>query len=126
MPQGGGSCFDNCSEQSQYEFLSKLEDWINKRKEALQNENQNDVPNKTLKNLSYTAEHVSCGVLRSVKKLGEEAVEIVITAIKDNNNDSKEDNNNEFLEEASDLLYHFLVLLSAKDLSFNDVLLHLK
>ena len=61
-----------------------------------------------------------------VKKLGEEAVEIVIAAIKDNNNDSKEDNNNEFLEEALDLSYHFLVLLSAKDLSFNDVLLHLK
>lgn len=124
--EGNDCCFDNCNEQSQYEFLSKLEDLINKRKEALKSENQNDGANKTLESLSYTAKLFSCGVPRIAKKLGEEAVETVIAATKDNNNDDKEDKNDEFLEEASDLLYHYLVLLRAKDLSFDDVLLTLK
>lgn len=47
------------------------------------------------------------------QKLGEEAVELIIEA-----NDNK---NDLFLEEAADLLYHYLVLLSAKDFSLNDV-----
>ena len=44
---------------------------------------------------------------------GEEAVELVIEA-KDNNRDL-------FLNEAADLMYHFLVLLAAKDCTLHNV-----
>jgi phosphoribosyl-ATP pyrophosphohydrolase/phosphoribosyl-AMP cyclohydrolase len=50
--------------------------------------------------------------------VGEEAVEVVIEA--------KDDNRSLFLNEASDLLYHYLILLQAKDASLNDIITVLK
>ena len=44
----------------------------------------------------------------------EEAVELVIEA--------KDDNIDLFLNEAADLMYHYLILLSAKNTSLNDVI----
>lgn len=63
---------------------------------------------------SYTNTLFSAGINKIAQKVGEEAVELVIEA-KDNNNDL-------FLGEAADLLYHYLVLLSAKDIRLKDVL----
>ena len=48
------------------------------------------------------------------QKVGEEAVELVIEA-KDNNREL-------FLGEAADLIYHYLVLLAAKDMTLQDVM----
>jgi len=45
--------------------------------------------------------------------VGEEAVELVIEA-KDNNDEL-------FKNEAADLLYHFLVLLKAKNITFEEI-----
>ena len=45
--------------------------------------------------------------------MGEEAVELVIEA-KDNNDEL-------FKNEAADLLYHFLVLLKAKNITFEEI-----
>jgi len=45
--------------------------------------------------------------------VGEEAVELVI--------ESKDDNKEKFLSEAADLLYHYLVLLQAKNYRLDDV-----
>lgn len=63
---------------------------------------------------SYTNTLFNAGINKIAQKVGEEAVELVIEA-KDNNNDL-------FLGEAADLLYHYLVLLSAKNIRLKDVL----
>lgn len=62
---------------------------------------------------SYTNTLLSSGINKVAQKVGEEAVELVIEA-KDNNREL-------FLGEAADLMYHFMVLLAAKDVSLNDV-----
>lgn len=62
---------------------------------------------------SYTSKLLNSGINKVAQKVGEEAVELVIEA-KDNNTDL-------FLNEAADLLYHYLVLLTAKGFSLSDV-----
>ena len=52
------------------------------------------------------------------QKVGEEAVELVIEA--------KDDNKDLFLNEAADLMYHYLVLLTAKGHKLDDVVSVLK
>jgi phosphoribosyl-AMP cyclohydrolase / phosphoribosyl-ATP pyrophosphohydrolase len=67
---------------------------------------------------SYTNSLLSQGMNKIAQKVGEEAVELVIEA-KDNNKEL-------FLNESADLLYHFLVLLAAKENSLDEVLTVLK
>lgn len=62
---------------------------------------------------SYTNKLFESGINKIAQKVGEEAVELVI--------ESKDENKELFLGEAADLLYHYLVLLSAKNVSLNDV-----
>lgn len=62
---------------------------------------------------SYTNTLLSSGINKIAQKVGEEAVELVIEA-KDNNREL-------FLNEAADLLYHFTVLLAAKEVTMEDV-----
>ena len=62
---------------------------------------------------SYTTSLFEAGINKVAQKVGEEAVELVIEA-KDNNKEL-------FLNEAADLIYHYLVLLTEKGFSFNDV-----
>ena len=62
---------------------------------------------------SYTASLFAKGINKIAQKVGEEAVELVI--------ESKDDNRERFLNEAADLLYHFLVLLQAKECTLDDV-----
>jgi phosphoribosyl-ATP pyrophosphohydrolase/phosphoribosyl-AMP cyclohydrolase len=63
---------------------------------------------------SYTTSLFQSGINKVAQKVGEEAVELVIEA-KDNNPDL-------FLNEAADLMYHYLVLLKAKGHQLSDVL----
>lgn len=63
---------------------------------------------------SYTNSLLESGINKVAQKVGEEAVELIIEA-KDNNKDL-------FLGEAADLMYHYLVLLAAKNYSLHDVL----
>jgi phosphoribosyl-ATP pyrophosphohydrolase/phosphoribosyl-AMP cyclohydrolase len=67
---------------------------------------------------SYTTKLFESGMNKVAQKVGEEAVELVIEA-KDNNKDL-------FLNEAADLMYHYLVLLTAKGYSLDDVVSILK
>jgi phosphoribosyl-ATP pyrophosphohydrolase/phosphoribosyl-AMP cyclohydrolase len=67
---------------------------------------------------SYTTTLFESGMNKIAQKVGEEAVELVIEA-KDNNKEL-------FLNEAADLMYHYLVLLQAKGSSLQDVLAVLK
>ena len=63
---------------------------------------------------SYTASLFGKGINKIAQKVGEEAVELVI--------ESKDDNKEKFLSEAADLLYHYLVLLQAKNYKLQDVI----
>lgn len=62
---------------------------------------------------SYTFRLFQKGINKVAQKVGEEAVELVIEA-KDNNAEL-------FKNEAADLLYHYLILLKAKEFSLADI-----
>ena len=62
---------------------------------------------------SYTTTLFRSGINKIAQKVGEEAVELVI--------ESKDNNDKLFLNEAADLVYHLLVLLSAKGFDIKDV-----
>ncbi|WP_304170927.1 phosphoribosyl-ATP diphosphatase [Phenylobacterium aquaticum] len=62
---------------------------------------------------SYTAKLLSEGVERAAKKLGEEAVEVVIAAVQKDKDG--------LASESADLIYHFLVTLAAAGVSLDDV-----
>ena len=81
-------------------FLGDLQDFINKRKE--------EMPEG-----SYTTSLFTKGVNKIAQKVGEEALETVIEATNGTND--------HLVYEASDLLYHLLVLLTEKGLRIEDV-----
>ncbi len=62
---------------------------------------------------SYTNYLFDKGLDKILKKLGEEATEIVIAA--------KNPNQNEVIYEISDFLYHMMVLMAEKDLSWGEI-----
>lgn len=63
---------------------------------------------------SYTAELLRAGEDEIAKKVGEEAIELILAA--------KGQGDQRLVEEAADLVYHLLVLLLAKGLSWDAVL----
>ncbi len=81
-------------------FLTRLEKIITDRKE-----------NPSEK--SYTSSLFKKGINKIAQKVGEEAVEVVIEA--------KDQNDELFLNESADLLYHYLILLQAKNFLLKDV-----
>jgi phosphoribosyl-ATP pyrophosphohydrolase len=62
---------------------------------------------------SYTNQLFSAGEDEIVKKVGEEAVEIILAA--------KGQGDQRLIEESADLIYHLLVLLAHKGLTLEDV-----
>ena len=62
---------------------------------------------------SYSNKLFKNGINKIAQKLGEEAVELIIEA--------KDNNDNLIKNEAADLLYHFLVLLKAKDVKLVEI-----
>lgn len=94
---GSTSCF---GEETARGFIYKLEQIIRQRID----DNVQD---------SYTNKLFSKGINKVAQKVGEEAVELIIEA-KDNNKEL-------FVNEAADLLYHFLILLKTKDLNFSEI-----
>ena len=63
---------------------------------------------------SYVSSLMQKGINKVAQKVGEEAVELVI--------ESMDNNEKAFLEESADLLFHYLVLLKAKGFSIRDSL----
>lgn len=63
---------------------------------------------------SYTSGLFEKGINAMAQKVGEEAVELVIEA--------KDNDESRFLNEAADLLFHYMVLLRGKGYSINDVI----
>src|SRR5881392_2297603 len=62
---------------------------------------------------SYTAQLFAAGEDEIVKKVGEEAIEVILAV--------KGQGDERVIEEVADLYYHSLVLLAARDLSLADV-----
>jgi len=96
---GSDTCFDE-QNRSGLAFIAQLQELIHQRKK--------EMPEK-----SYTTSLFEAGINKIAQKVGEEAVELVIEA-KDTNDDL-------FLGEAADLVYHLLVLLSARGYGIEDV-----
>jgi phosphoribosyl-ATP pyrophosphohydrolase/phosphoribosyl-AMP cyclohydrolase len=105
VPQGNTchkdqySCF-GIERTDENNFLTYLSELINSRK--------NEMPEN-----SYTTSLFEKGINRIAQKVGEEAVETVIAA--------KNDDEDELVNEISDLLYHLLVLMEEKNISLKDV-----
>src|SRR5215218_9862545 len=93
---------DTCwSERNHKEdFLYYLEDIIELRRTGVDEK-------------SYVRQLFHKGINKIAQKVGEEAIELVI--------ESKDVNQALFLDEAADLLFHYLILLQAKDCSLSDV-----
>lgn len=72
-----------------------------------------DLRRKSNDGKSYVRSLFEKGLNKIAQKVGEEATEVIIEA-KDNNEDL-------FLNEAADLLFHFIVLLRAKNVTLQDV-----
>ncbi len=67
---------------------------------------------------SWTAKLLASGADKCAEKFGEEAVEVIIAAVK---NDKAA-----LTAEAADVLYHLLVMLAANDVALADVLVELE
>jgi len=100
---GADTCFDekNAAEN----FLFELEKVIQSPKPT---------PNEN----SYTSKLFESGLNKIAQKVGEEAVELIIEA--------KDENSELFKAEAADLIYHLLILLSAKNLELSHIIDTLK
>lgn len=81
----------------------------------LLNELENVIENRIANpsSTSYVASLFQKGINKIAQKVGEEAVELVIEA--------KDENQELFIGEAADLLFHYLILLQAKNLKLNDI-----
>ncbi len=102
---GSDTCWNEDNTEN-YGFISKLENTIENR------------VNSGNTDKSYVASLFASGINKVAQKVGEEAVEVVIEAM-DNNDDL-------FLNESADLLFHYLMLLQAKGYRLNDVVSVLK
>lgn len=96
---GADTCW-NEENKTDISFLAYLQDFITKR--------HTEMPDG-----SYTTSLFQEGINRMAQKVGEEAVETVIEAV--NGTDEG------FLYEASDMIYHLIVLLTSKGYSLSDI-----
>lgn len=67
---------------------------------------------------SYTSSLFSAGLTKIAQKVGEEGTEVVVAALAQDNQ--------RLVEEVADLTYHTLVLLAARGLSPDDVVVELQ
>lgn len=97
---GTDTCWGETNETNPLLFLTELQDFIEKRYE--------EMPEG-----SYTTKLFHDGVNKIAQKVGEEALETVIEACNGTND--------KLTYEASDLMYHLLVLLTSKGMRIEDV-----
>lgn len=102
---GDDTCWGETNEESDIQFLEYLQDFIDQRKQ--------EMPEG-----SYTTSLFQKGTRKIAQKVGEEAVETIIGAM------ANDDEN--FLYEGADLLYHLIVLLTHKGYRIEDLARELK
>ncbi len=98
--RGTVSCFGEDHSFTALEFLSYLEGLIRQRK-------------STMPEGSYTSSLFAKGLAEIAKKLGEEAVELVVSAGQEKRRS---------IEETADLLYHMLVFLAQRNIGLKEVI----
>jgi len=98
--KGTDTCWGEENKAEDILFLKHLQDFIDKRK--------SEMPQG-----SYTTTLFEDGLNRMAQKVGEEAIETVIEAMAGNDE--------RLLYEASDLVYHLIVLLSHKGYRIEDI-----
>jgi len=103
--KGTDTCWGEENKSEDVMFLKLLQDFIDERK-------------RLMPKGSYTTSLFEDGISRMAQKVGEEAIETVIEAMA--NNDER------LLYEASDLVYHLIVLLSHKGYRIEDIARELK
>ncbi|MFN9491713.1 MAG: bifunctional phosphoribosyl-AMP cyclohydrolase/phosphoribosyl-ATP diphosphatase HisIE [Sphingobacteriales bacterium] len=96
---GADTCWGETNHSE--DFLVYLEEIINLRKRSSDEK-------------SYVRSLFQKGINKIAQKVGEEAVELVIEA--------KDDNKDLFLNEAADLLFHYLILINSKGHTLKDVI----
>jgi len=101
---GSQTCFGE-ENKTELEFLNYLTNLIESRKKASQDE-------------SYTSKLFAAGSKRIAKKVGEEAVELALEA--------ENGEMDRFIDEAADLLFHTMVLLSSRSINLNTIANRLK
>lgn len=94
---GAQNCFKIDNEEG---FIYELEQIVNSKIDSDDAE-------------SYTNKLYKRGINKVAQKVGEEAVELVI--------ESKDNNDDLFLNEAADLMYHYIILLKAKGFKLADI-----
>ena len=97
---GSDTCWEEENQLNKLSFIDQLESVIDERQ-----------LNRTEK--SYTSSLFDKGTHKIAQKVGEEAVELVI--------ESMMENDALFLGEAADLLYHYLILLRDRNMKLEDV-----
>ncbi len=97
---GTDTCWNETNEENPLGFIKHLQDFIDKRKE--------EMPEG-----SYTTSLFQEGTRKITQKVGEEAVETIIGAM------ANDDEN--FIYEGADLLYHLIVLLTHKGYRIEDL-----
>ena len=102
---GTDTCWGEENKPDDIMFLKQLQDFIDKRK-------------REMPQGSYTTTLFEDGLSRMAQKVGEEAIETVIEAMAGNDE--------RLLYEASDLVYHLIVLLSHKGYRIEDIARELK
>lgn len=98
--KGTDTCWGETNEANPLLFLTELQDFIEKRHQ--------EMPEG-----SYTTKLFKDGVNKMAQKVGEEALETVIEATNGTNE--------KLIYEASDMMYHLIVLLTSKGLRIEDI-----
>lgn len=98
--KGTDTCWGETNEANPLLFLTELQDFIEKRHQ--------EMPEG-----SYTTKLFKDGVNKMAQKVGEEALETVIEATNGTNE--------KLIYEASDMMYHLIVLLTSKELRIEDI-----
>lgn len=94
------SCFDQDTNERGFGFIGRLESTIDQRMHSQPDD-------------SYTAKLSRGGLRRIAQKIGEEGVELALAAT--------QEDRGEVIAETADLVYHVLVLLRQRGMSFADV-----
>ena len=102
--RGSLSCFASDDEFAGLEFLGYLERLIADRRREMPPD-------------SYTTELFTRGLSQIAKKVGEEAIEVVLSASEEKQRS---------IEETADLLYHLLVFLNQREVALGEVIEELK
>lgn len=87
--------------------VSEIVEFLRELRQIIEERRQNPRPD------SYTCKLLASGEDEILKKIGEEAIEVILAA--------KAQGRQRIVEEVSDLIYHLLVMFSLKEISLEEI-----